>query len=556
MPIVIAENFQNDTLRSLMDRYPGTHSGIPLGNEMPNAFPLMARGSYLQFGEIPFNPNNNRFEVTMAFPDQPEPEPDLPSGTLNLFGLRFQALANKGGFRMGDHVIEAFPNARSMNIIVDRKGPGTHTLTILIDGEYVLSPSEMGEWYTNSWIGFELPGSEWVSGSLPHFISSIVVAVDTTPGTIIKSADFITKSISLVDAGAWEYSDSSYEKDVDKDDPTEFVPNVHTVTESTTLTYEIEGYEEGSFVNLYAGGFTTDPGLSVSVNDIVVPIGDGADAAPVIVASSKNIDITSLPVASTASAGKGIIFYGEVPLIGYTELFNEVVVDPHGSREEEGNLWLHFRIDGKELYIAKTSARSGISWGSLYLSGLVYGIDGPGPYVDQVGGYPPTDQNKTVEIGGKVYKIRLPKGADVNPSSYESGISNAIGSRNSEWTRLFAAISARDYPDYSGPRLASYTDEELGVGGRTQGYKTLCQESLLGLYFGDEVCARGNNGDILHSGHSSVWGLSAEYAWRPVLELVTVSSPRPTHHSYYNSDKIFFSPDEVTGAYTSDINDL
>lgn len=215
-----------------------------------------------------------------------------------------------------------------------------------------------------------------------------------------------------------------------------------------------------------------------------------------------------LKVNTTYSLGPGPdVLIGGSAIMGF---FGEVSVDDfirgvdlveltgitEGTVRNSLQPWLKFALDGKILYVAKRVYLRSISWNAINAKGCVYG-------------------EKTVVIDGRMYKVRLLKGADTDPSTALQGI-DPVGTHNSEWTRLYAPISATDFPSYTGPKYASYTDEDLSTGSVGVGGIIWCQES------------NSNGSERIHRGQDSIahmhWGNPAltdtDTAWRPVLELV------------------------------------
>jgi len=73
------------------------------------------------------------------------------------------------------------------------------------------------------------------------------------------------------------------------------------------------------------------------------------------------------------------------------------------------NYWNKFVRNGKTLFVPRKAVSFNTNWNDLYLKGLVFGVNGPGP---QTGGNPETNQLRTVIIDGDEYIVRLPTGFD------------------------------------------------------------------------------------------------------------------------------------------------
>lgn len=164
--------------------------------------------------------------------------------------------------------------------------------------------------------------------------------------------------------------------------------------------------------------------------------------------------------------------------------------------------WMRFRIDGKFIWVAKRPFQYAVTWDGLNNLGIATGT-------------------KTIEIGGKTYKVRLLRGAEANPTNWtvEMGQNNPPIVGPSEWNRLMYRVSA------SNPGPASnwmtFTDVEIGVGDTTGG-RSLCLE---GSVVSQPTYCVGRGYPVIHwfnyqfrdSGGSSNFN---NHGWRPVLELV------------------------------------
>lgn len=152
-----------------------------------------------------------------------------------------------------------------------------------------------------------------------------------------------------------------------------------------------------------------------------------------------------------------------------------------GTTFNDDSGWLHFLVDGQELYIAKKPFRHSVSWDQLDTQGIVYG---QGIY----------------EYEDKAFRVRLLTGGDEDPASGPGG----------EWDKVLRLILA-------GRGMADYSEADLGISSSTTGRRSLVQETVSGstthcVYRGDTVF--------------SAWGsvakstVSSTYGWRPVLEMI------------------------------------
>ena len=225
-------------------------------------------------------------------------------------------------------------------------------------------------------------------------------------------------------------------------------------------------------------------------------------------------------IAGTMQAG----FFGEVSaseLISGDALASLVGIS-QGTSQNSTAGWLKFAWQGKILFVAKKSFRNSISWDHINSANAVYG-------------------DKTVEIGGLTYKVRLLRGANIgfNPKvpikdqpDGGNGYSGAI-CHGSEWNRLMLPIhqeainknwACPDNVESDIPVWAHnlgtgtqgrYTDEDLLTHNNYgSGSYSWCQEvaesAALRVY-------RGNNGVSLSTSNTSS-NTSSHYGWRPCLE--------------------------------------
>lgn len=208
------------------------------------------------------------------------------------------------------------------------------------------------------------------------------------------------------------------------------------------------------------------------------------------------LDILNTPPPSVILDG----FYGEVSPSSFITYANLATLSGMTSgtpiNSEAG--WLKFILDQKELYVAKVNVRNFVSWNQINSVGCVFGT-------------------KVVTILGKRYKVRLLKGADSNPYS-ASHWRYAVGTRNSEWNRLFNFVVRDDVDVPIPPRnlKAPYTQAQLDMTGNK--WYSHCQETPAG-----SPNARCNRGYIAMSTHAPVGSPDhalTNRAWRPCLELI------------------------------------
>lgn len=519
MTIVIAENFQNDTPESILRRYPGSIRTSPdVGSDLPYTFPL-ANYCSLQFGIVPFVPGvNTRFEVRIEYDQQPEKTGNL-TRSLHIFGVTFELVAGQRGVEYMGRNMGSFPSARALNIIMDATDtPDEYYMTVVID-EKTVYPKTLTRWMPTSWVGIlseeTTPG--YVSGSLPCYISSIVAAVDTQPDTRIHTSSFTRHNLTVIDSGDWAFSGAGFVEDVDKHDPTVEEPNVST-SSTATLTYGISNYDAEGFFRAYTAGYTESSEHALSINGAIMALGAAPQATRTIPIDGGEV---SLAVVETHAPynDDGLIFYGEAQPISYEDLCTAVGFT-EGDLTSNDDKWLHFNLDGRELYVAMTPVRHGISWNQLYDAGLVFGQEGPGIHSGDVAS---KSQDTTVTIDGKVYSVRLLSGAITNPANHVSStaVPRPFLAIDSEWNRLFSPISNYVFTDQGpGPKLADYSNESLGMADQNANGSLSWTQNV--AYIDDNLVSdrivRGGFtvADTAWKANSSA---DSNLGWRPVLEL-------------------------------------
>ena len=202
----------------------------------------------------------------------------------------------------------------------------------------------------------------------------------------------------------------------------------------------------------------------------------------------------------------GVDWYGEVSseeLIDGVELASLIGLTAGMAQRSDAG-WLHVGLDGTELLIAKRPLRHSISWNDINAVNAVYG-------------------NRAVEINGQLYKVRLPKGANNDPTSTGYGY-DVPHSHGSEWNRIFYRLTNDIYNDAKNntkaseepfTHLAQYSESDLILDYQSgSGSGSWCQETA-----GTTRVARGYYGVSRLSGDAPWYAYSGS-GWRPVLEKV------------------------------------
>jgi len=203
----------------------------------------------------------------------------------------------------------------------------------------------------------------------------------------------------------------------------------------------------------------------------------------------------------------GVDWYGEVSSAEFVDGVGlaSLIGLTSGAAQHSDAGWLHVGLDGTELLIAKRPLRHSLSWDHINAVNAVYG-------------------NRTVEINGQQYKVRLPKGANTDPTVDAYGW-DIPSSHGSEWNRIFYRLTNDTYLDNRNTKvseepfvhLAEYSEADLILDYRVpepNGGYNWCQETV-----GGYRVFRGYLGvSHLHRLTPSLVGSS--YGWRPFLERV------------------------------------
>jgi hypothetical protein len=239
-------------------------------------------------------------------------------------------------------------------------------------------------------------------------------------------------------------------------------------------------------------------------------------------------------------------YYGIVSsadFIDWDTFIGQVGVTTVGKHNQAGQDWLKYIYKGKVLFMPRQPIGT-VSWNSLYLKGLVYGVDGPGPrdFNTQVA----TNQLKVLNIQGHQFKVRLmrglPVGADLtapylaaNNSPLVQGIYSNSGTpesyvsqydlSGSEWNDLLMRTISWSIPNQKGANWDRLENLMYFNGTAYLGWNsdTFCMEmlstgSIIGrgaLSLTANVAAR-----TLHPGYAIGINPASNFHWWPVLEMI------------------------------------
>jgi hypothetical protein len=171
--------------------------------------------------------------------------------------------------------------------------------------------------------------------------------------------------------------------------------------------------------------------------------------------------------------------------------------------------WLKFAHKGKVQFVPMKPFRFNLHWGHINSANLVYG-------------------DKTIEINGLTYKVRLMRGSADDPYM---GVTDG-----SEWNNLMMQVHEQ------GNWEIGFTDEDLCTDENIffYGSATICQEVQSNA---DYRVYRGGEG-VSYLGTVGATSANPEYGWRPVLEIeemppgIEISVPEGHLGEFTNGDNL------------------
>lgn len=243
--------------------------------------------------------------------------------------------------------------------------------------------------------------------------------------------------------------------------------------------------DENNALTLPAGILTQD------LDTMAIRLHDGETLGGFEIAGTRAYEPSTGPGPEELIAGDTTTgFYGEVPTTDFITgdtLASEIGLSA-GTAQNNSSPWLKFASDGKTLFVAKKTYRYELTWDDMAAAGIVYG----------------GDDDTTVTIGNRVYRVRLLTGGDGDPASGPGG----------EWDALIYPVHEDD-PNSDGWGVG-YDDNDLGIASG-DGRTTFCQETDDGAT--DERVHRGRDAIIFYNTVRSNY-VTATVGWRPVLELI------------------------------------
>lgn len=186
-------------------------------------------------------------------------------------------------------------------------------------------------------------------------------------------------------------------------------------------------------------------------------------------------------------------YFGEVPTANFIDgaSLAAALSFTNGTSVFNTEPWFKVKHNGKTLYFPKKPIRHTVSWNQLNTANLVYG-------------------NRTVLIGGLTYKVRLFTGSTGDPAPLISSNPAPGG----EWDALFYKLWSGN-PNGTAENWANYTTAELGQDSTAR--FNWCQETSSA---GATLAVIRGNTTPANAVDTSKSNSSANYGWRPILELV------------------------------------
>lgn len=239
-----------------------------------------------------------------------------------------------------------------------------------------------------------------------------------------------------------------------------------------------------------------------------------------------NDDVAYFGEVSNAEILSAEEFINQIP-----ELFGAAVVNDNYP-------WLKFRYYGKYLFIKKypifrmTTGSYPTSWGGLYDAGLIYGVDGPGPFNYNAN----VNQLRMVKKGAYTFKVRTITGDTTETangfSSNNSG-QNDTGVRKSMFTELIYRMVGEKITGYEEKKFANVDLSSIVT---INGHEITREIVKTGTGSG-VVVARGTGytsrpSVSTYTFMSSFTSLNQPWSWRPVLELMSGKELFPLTNQY------------------------
>jgi len=242
--------------------------------------------------------------------------------------------------------------------------------------------------------------------------------------------------------------------------------------------------------------------------------------------SSNNIPIVANPRKGPGPVAVtiGDFSYGYFGTVTSGELINTndlraAVGLTVGSVNQQGPIWHKWIRNGKVLFVPNGPLCGNISWKTLYDLGLVFGVDGPGPYNAGAN----VNQSAKVTIGGDQFRVRCMTGFDDTLTRFPAtpSVTEPTELWPNEWNDIIYPLSmyCPDLQRMANVQQATVADLGMALTGVTLG--SIIQERVSAVAASNNLLrgnTTANRTGIANRGIATYNGLN--YGWWPVLELI------------------------------------
>ncbi len=230
MQIVLAENFQNDTVDSILTRYPGTTKSAAY--TVPSEWVVDAT-SVLNCEKIPTS-GFTRVEFYVTFTGTA----GTSTAAQNFFGVTLATPAANQLAINGNTLTApaAFSTSTYLHLVFEQQEDDSWMGYAYSDnGLKEVFVAGLVNW-TTRWVGA-------AQGYLPNRVTSVLIVHDTEPGTRLSSITWENAVLTVDNQGTWQFSQDGFVEDTDKSDPTVTDPKIYTSTDEGIITFDTNAYD-------------------------------------------------------------------------------------------------------------------------------------------------------------------------------------------------------------------------------------------------------------------------------------------------------------------------
>lgn len=181
--------------------------------------------------------------------------------------------------------------------------------------------------------------------------------------------------------------------------------------------------------------------------------------------------------------------------------------------------WQKFGRKGKVCYIPTLPLLSQVSWKQLYDLGMVFGVDGPGPY--NAGADVP--QSKKVVINGETFRVRLMTGFSDNYTEFPTSTASTPEPTETNLCEYNDFMYSLTYLTPEVQRTVNYLQYTPAQLGYAAGISNCLVQERFSAAANSQLVVRGQA--VASATRSTIsyrfsGSITTAYHWRPVLELV------------------------------------